>query len=63
MHVPLANRMAIWMALLLLAMGLENYTSPFVSSSFIAREYRKRLIKEFLNSHRTNRYDFRNVRI
>ena len=45
MHVPVANRMAIWMALLLLAMGLENYASPFASSSFIAREYRERLIK------------------
>ena len=44
MNVPVANGMAIWMALLLLAVGLENYTSPFALSSFIAREYRERLI-------------------
>ena len=44
MHVPVANGMAISMALLLLAVGLENYTSPFALSSFIAREYRERLI-------------------
>jgi len=44
MHVPVANGMAIWMALLLLAMGLEHYTSPFALSSFIARECRERLI-------------------